>query len=73
MEERESAELLDFLFRHQSQEKFLHAHHWTRGDVLMWDNIGTTHNAVADYRDDEPRYMRRVQVMATLDYSALAA
>ncbi|HST74783.1 MAG TPA: TauD/TfdA family dioxygenase [Acetobacteraceae bacterium] len=73
MEERESAELLDFLFRHQSQEKFLHAHHWTRGDVLMWDNIGTTHNAVADYRDDEPRYMRRVQVMATLDYAKLAA
>ncbi len=73
MEERESAELLDFLFRHQSQDKFLHAHHWTRGDVLMWDNIGTTHNAVADYRDDEPRYMRRVQVMATLDYGRLAA
>jgi len=73
MEERESAELLDFLFLHQSQEKFLHAHHWTRGDVLMWDNIGTTHNAVADYRDDEPRYMRRVQVMATLDYAKLAA
>ena len=39
----------------------------------MWDNIGTTHNAVADYREDEPRYMRRVQVMATLDYGALAA
>jgi taurine dioxygenase len=73
MEERESSELLDFLFRHQTQEKFLHAHHWTVGDVLMWDNIGTLHNAVADYREDEPRYMRRVQVMATLDYSALAA
>jgi taurine dioxygenase len=73
MEERESAELLDFLFRHQLQEKYLHAHHWTRGDVLMWDNIGTLHNAVADYREDEPRYMRRLQVMATLDYSALAA
>jgi taurine dioxygenase len=31
----------------------------------MWDNIGTVHNAVPDYCTDEPRYMRRVQVMAT--------
>ena len=30
----------------------------------MWDNIGTVHNAVPGYRTDEPRYMRRVQVMA---------
>jgi taurine dioxygenase len=73
MAEVESAELLDFLFRHQEQEKFFHAHAWTEGDVLMWDNIGTVHNAVPDYRPDEPRYMRRVQVMATKDYSALLA
>ena len=39
----------------------------------MWDNIGTVHNAVADYGPDEPRYMRRVQVMATKDYAGLAA
>ena len=31
------------------------------------------HNAVADYTMDEPRYMRRVQVMATRDYARLAA
>jgi len=73
MEEAESAELLDFLFRHQEHEKFFHAHAWAEGDVLMWDNIGTVHNAVPDYRPDEPRYMRRVQVMATKDYSALLA
>src|SRR5215510_2704291 len=73
MEERESADLLAFLFAHQEQEKFFHAHAWAEGDVLMWDNIGTVHNAVADYGADEPRYMRRVQVMATRDYAALAA
>ncbi len=39
----------------------------------MWDNIGTVHNAVADYLPDEPRTMLRVQVMATLDYAALLA
>lgn len=69
----ESAALLEFLFRHQEQEKYFYAHHWAEGDVLMWDNIGTVHNAVADYRADEPRYMRRVQVMATKDYARLVA
>jgi len=73
MDEAESAELLEFLFAHQEQEKFFHAHTWAEGDLLMWDNIGTVHNAVPDYGPDEPRYMRRVQVMATKDYAALAA
>jgi taurine dioxygenase len=71
--EAESAELLAFLFAHQEQEKYFHAHQWAEGDVLMWDNMGTVHNAVADYRSDEPRYIRRVQVMATKDYARLAA
>jgi taurine dioxygenase len=31
------------------------------------------HNAVADEMPDEPRYLRRAQVMATLDYPALVA
>ncbi len=71
--EVESNELLEFLFKHQEQDKYFHAHSWTEGDVLMWDNIGTVHNAIPDYRADEPRYMRRVQVMATKDYACLAA
>ena len=69
----ESDELLEFLFAHQAKEKYFYAHHWSEGDVLMWDNIGTVHNAVPDYRTDEPRYIRRVQVMATKDYAHLVA
>ena len=57
----------------QAQDKYLYSHRWTPGDVLMWDNIATTHNAVADYGPDEPRFILRVQVMATLDYARLAA
>jgi taurine dioxygenase len=37
---------------------------WTEQDVLMWDNIGTLHNAVADYGPDEHRLIKRCQVMA---------
>jgi taurine dioxygenase len=72
MQRDESDAILDFLFRHQTRADFFHAHQWAVGDVLMWDNIGTVHNAVADYTPDEPRYMRRLQIMATLDYAALA-
>jgi len=73
MADAESGELLAFLFAHQEQEKYFYAHQWTKGQVLMWDNIGTVHNAVSDYRPDEVRYMRRLQVMATKDYAAMAA
>jgi taurine dioxygenase len=73
MDRKESDELLEYLFKHQEQEKFFYAHKWAEGDLLMWDNIGTCHNAVPDYRPDEPRYIRRLQVMATKDYAQLVA
>jgi taurine dioxygenase len=60
----ESDALLEFLFAHQTQEKYRHAHHWTEGDVLMWDDIGTLHCARADYGPHEHRLMKRCQVMA---------
>ena len=60
----ESEEILSFLFRHQVQDKYKYVHRWTVGDVLAWDNLWTMHNALPDYRDDEPRLMRRCQVMA---------
>jgi taurine dioxygenase len=73
LEKPESDALLAFLFRHQTQAKYLYAHSWSAGDVLMWDNIGTIHNAVADYSEAEPRYILRVQVMADRYTEALAA
>ena len=53
--ERESDDILEFLFRHQLQEKFRWVHRWSEGDVLLWDDIGTLHNAHADYGPDELR------------------
>jgi taurine dioxygenase len=73
MDRQESDELLEYLFKHQEKEQFFYAHKWAEGDLLMWDNIGTCHNAVPDYRPDEPRYIRRLQVMATKDYAKLVA
>jgi taurine dioxygenase len=63
--ERESDELLAFLFAHQLQDKYRYTHRWQTGDVLMWDDLSTIHQAVADYGPDEPRLIKRCQVMAT--------
>jgi taurine dioxygenase len=62
--ENESERVLQELFEHQLQPKYQYEHTWTEGDALMWDHIGTLHNAVADYRPDEPRLMMRCQVLA---------
>lgn len=59
----ESAEILEFLFAHQLQDRYVHTHRRAEGDVLMWDDIGTIHNAIADY-GARPRLMHRCQVMA---------
>jgi taurine dioxygenase len=64
LEEAESDRILAELFAHQLQPKYLWAHHWTVGDVLIWDHIGTLHNAIPDYRPEEERLMLRCQVMA---------
>lgn len=72
MDKAESDELLAFLFAHQVQEKYKYVHRWTVGDVLCWDNLWTMHNALPDYRPDEPRLMRRCQVMADWVFSAEA-
>ena len=68
----ESDELLDFLFRHQLDAKYRYVFRWNEGDVLMWENFGTIHNAIADYGPDEHRLIKRCQVMATLFAGELA-
>ena len=65
MSERESDETLAFLFAHQVQDKYRHVHRWQAGDVLMWDDFSTIHQAAADYGPDEHRLVKRCQVMAT--------
>jgi taurine dioxygenase len=70
LSEQESGEILNYLFELQMQDKYLYTYRWNKDSLLMWDNIGTMHNAVADYGPDEHRYIRRCQVMATHFYGA---
>ena len=61
----ESDDILAFLFEHQTQPAYRYAHIWEEGDLMLWEDIGTIHNAVADYGPDEHRYIKRCQVMAS--------
>jgi taurine dioxygenase len=62
--QKESDEMLEFLFEHQLKPKYIYTSRWEEGDVLVWEDIGTIHNAVADYGPDEHRFVKRCQVMA---------
>lgn len=65
---KESDDALEFLFAHQTKPEYRYVFHWQAGDVLMWEDIGTIHNAVADYGRDEHRLIKRCQVMATMSF-----
>jgi taurine dioxygenase len=64
LSQEESDKVLGFLFAHQLQPRYRYRFDWTPGDVLMWEDIGTIHNAVADYGPGERRLIKRCQVMA---------
>lgn len=64
MTPEESEPILETIYEHVLQPKYRYAHHWTVGDVLIWDHLGTWHNAIADYGPNEPRKMLRCQVLA---------
>lgn len=61
LSECESNALLEQLFRHQEQDQFIYSHHWTPGDVIMWDNRSTLH-ARTDFNAKELRKLRRVTI-----------
>src|SRR6185369_14194289 len=63
--QKESDRILEFLFEHQLKHEYRYRHQWSEGDVLMWENFGTIHNAIAVYCYGEHRLVKRCQVMAT--------
>jgi taurine dioxygenase len=62
--QKESDEMLEYLFAHQTQPDYRYIHSWHEDDVVMWEDFGTIHNAIPDYRADEHRLVKRCQVMA---------
>lgn len=64
MAQAEADALLEELFAHVAQPRFIYVHHWRPGDVVMWDNFATQHNAVADYELPLERLIWRTTVRA---------
>ena len=60
---RERAQvLLKELFAHLQKPQFAYRHRWKAGDLIMWDNVSTQHNAVPDYKLPQRRYMKRITI-----------
>jgi len=57
----ENDELLDAIWAHVLQPKFTWEHHWSVGDVLMWDNRCVMHRREA-FDDSSRRIMHRTQL-----------
>jgi taurine dioxygenase len=61
MDDEQGSALLNALFDHIEQDRFIYAHHWRPGDLVLWDNRCTLH-ARTDFSDKERRLLRRYVV-----------
>ncbi len=63
MEDAAARALLDRLTEHAGQERFIHAHRYRVGDIVLWDNFSLMHRATLIDRASGPgtrRYMHRI-------------
>ena len=64
----QARKLLDELMSFATQPRFVYAHRWRLGDVLIWDNLATMHRATPFddrlYRRDMRRTTCRERALA---------
>src|SRR5262249_54140376 len=65
MPEEESDEILGKLYDHSEQQKYVYAHKWRLGDLLLWDNRCSTH-ARTDFPSTQRRLMLRTTVKGSV-------
>ena len=56
----ESVDLVKQLVAHATRPDNLYTHHWTLGDLLIWDQPATMHRGAGDY----PPTDRRIKLRA---------
>ena len=59
LNEEDSNELLEFLFFHMSQEKYIYKHKWENNMLIMWDNRRVNHCAQGGYQGHK-RLLHRI-------------
>ena len=62
MEDKEAFALIDQLYAHATQPCYEYRHRWQVGDLVIWDNRSVMHQANADYKPEERRYLYRLMV-----------
>jgi len=65
----ESEALLDELWAHSTDPRFVYEHHWQVGDVVVWDNRATLHRRDA-FNSDSRRVLYAAQVEGHRPYEA---
>ncbi len=62
MEEDEGYELVEQLYAHCVQDKYIYRHQWRQGDIVIWENRCALHAATPLPTDKYRRDMRRVTI-----------
>jgi taurine dioxygenase len=65
---QESRSLLDQLFEHLKEDRFVYRHRWAPGDFLIWDNCATQHRAILDYELPLRRRMERTTLTGSVPF-----
>ena len=63
----ESEALLDEIWNHTMQDRFVYTHRWEKGDFVFWDNRCVMHRREA-FDDSERRIMHRTQLKGEAPY-----
>ena len=66
MDDKEAQPLLDHLFEHLIDERFIYHHKWQKGDLVIWDNRQTLHLALGGVKVPEVRRMHRSTVVGEI-------
>lgn len=72
MDEAESRKLIDELEAFATQDRFVYRHKWRVGDLLVWDNRSTLHQATPYDQAQYRRVMYRTQVKGSVPLAAAA-
>jgi len=65
MSEAAGHELVEALYDHATQDRYVHRHRWTEGDIVIWDNRFALHAATPLTSDRYRRDMRRATINET--------
>ena len=62
IDDAEGIELVEQLYAHATQEKYIYRHQWRRWDIVIWDNRCTMHAATPLLSNAYRRDMRRTTI-----------